>query len=200
MSDKPFDDARKAPNQRKESEGKSILDCKYWCVKHGWQTKEKCGICLKVSDVFSKVNHPPHYTYGEIECMTYIEDQGLDKDHCLATALAYIVRAPHKGEFKRDIEKAVWYLNRRLTLIPDVLKEINGPLTLPDFTLKGAGCPPPGTTYGADGKIKIESVPCKKEECEDCTRCETCPICGDCIEHDPRCECYYLSGRFPDVN
>lgn len=58
------------------------------------------------------VNSPPHYTVGGIETIDFIEAKKLP--HHLATAVAYIARAQHKGTEKQDIQKAVWYLNRYL--------------------------------------------------------------------------------------
>lgn len=58
------------------------------------------------------VNCPPHYTVGSMETIEAIE--GLDLDYHRGNAVKYIARAPHKGEEKRDIEKAIWYLRRYL--------------------------------------------------------------------------------------
>ena len=61
-----------------------------------------------------KVNHPEHYNKGKIEAIDAIEDWGLDFN--LGNAVKYICRAEHKGEFKQDIKKAIWYLQRSLKL------------------------------------------------------------------------------------
>ena len=63
------------------------------------------------------VNHPPHYNTGSIEVIDFIEDQGLEYHE--ANALKYITRAGKKNPDTRieDLEKAVWYLNRKLTLL-----------------------------------------------------------------------------------
>ena len=58
------------------------------------------------------VNHPPHYTMGKIEVIDAIEDWNLD--HHRASAVAYIVRSPHKGTEVQDLEKAIWYLQRKV--------------------------------------------------------------------------------------
>ena len=61
------------------------------------------------------VNHPEHYTKGrQYETIAVLEDWGLDRDYYLGNALKYISRAGRKGGFKEDIEKAIWYLERRL--------------------------------------------------------------------------------------
>ncbi len=63
------------------------------------------------------VNHPSHYTDGKYETIDFIEAQNLDKDFYSANAVKYISRAGKKGtgKEKEDIQKAIWYLSRKLT-------------------------------------------------------------------------------------
>lgn len=62
-----------------------------------------------------KVNHPTHYTYGEIEIIDFIEQ--VTKDYkpelafAIGNAIKYISRANRKNG-KEDLDKARWYLNR----------------------------------------------------------------------------------------
>lgn len=62
-----------------------------------------------------KVNHPSHYTYGDIEIMDFIEQ--VTKDYkpelafAIGNAIKYISRANRKNG-KEDLDKARWYLNR----------------------------------------------------------------------------------------
>ena len=74
---------------------------------------------FKLADM---VNHPLHYNTGSIEVIDFIEDQGLEYHE--ANAIKYITRAGKKNPDTRveDLEKAVWYLNRKIAL----LKEISG--------------------------------------------------------------------------
>jgi hypothetical protein len=60
------------------------------------------------------VNSPDHYTSGGIETIDFIEAKGLD--FCTANAVKYISRAGKKSKEKEveDLEKAVWYLNRKI--------------------------------------------------------------------------------------
>ena len=60
----------------------------------------------------SAVDHPPHYNQGRIEPIAVIEDWNLD--FCLGNTVKYIARAPHKGTELQDLEKAAWYLARRI--------------------------------------------------------------------------------------
>ena len=66
---------------------------------------------LELEDV---VNHPTHYTDGKIEVIDYIEDKQLG--FCLGNAIKYISRAGKKNKDKEieDLEKAIWYINRRI--------------------------------------------------------------------------------------
>lgn len=62
-----------------------------------------------------KVNHPLHYTYGNIEIIEFIEQ--VTKDYkpelafAIGNAIKYISRANRKNG-KEDLDKARWYLNR----------------------------------------------------------------------------------------
>ncbi|WP_211233345.1 DUF3310 domain-containing protein [Brevibacterium album] len=59
------------------------------------------------------VTNPPHYTDGRsIEPISVIEDWGLG--YHTGNALKYISRAGRKSDEIQDLEKAVWYLNRRI--------------------------------------------------------------------------------------
>lgn len=63
-----------------------------------------------------KINHPKHYNTGKIEVIEFLEDKKLDFH--LANAVKYISRAGHKDPdtFVEDLEKAIWYLRRRVEL------------------------------------------------------------------------------------
>ncbi len=58
------------------------------------------------------VNHPNHYTNGDIEVIDYIEDKGFN--YHLGNAIKYISRCEHKGKKVEDLEKAIWYVNREI--------------------------------------------------------------------------------------
>ena len=61
------------------------------------------------------INQPPHYTYGDIEIIDFIEQVTAQYPPELAfaigSAIKYIARANHKNG-KEDIDKAKWYLQR----------------------------------------------------------------------------------------
>ena len=69
---------------------------------------------------YDPVNSPKHYTDTKIEVIDYIEDKNLG--FCLGNAVKYISRAGRKqsaalGEKDKtiqDLEKAIWYINRRI--------------------------------------------------------------------------------------
>lgn len=62
-----------------------------------------------------KVNHPPHYTQGKVECIDAIESAcaGLDgfEGYCTGNALKYLYRWKHKNGLE-DLQKARWYINK----------------------------------------------------------------------------------------
>lgn len=69
----------------------------------------------KVSEkVCDNVNHPSHYTSGQIEVIDFIEDK--DLGFHLGNAVKYISRAGRKNPDKtiEDLRKAAWYLNRQI--------------------------------------------------------------------------------------
>ena len=76
--------------------------------------------CKEVNEVKDDpVNHPSHYTDGNIEVITYIEDKGLIEGFCKGNAIKYISRAGKKESAAlqidekeiQDIKKARWYLD-----------------------------------------------------------------------------------------
>lgn len=68
-----------------------------------------------LSRIFDPVQNPSHYTEGRVyEPVKVIEDWGLD--YHLGTALKYISRAGRKSSFVEDIQKAIFYLERRVSI------------------------------------------------------------------------------------
>jgi len=60
----------------------------------------------------SAVDHPKHYNITKFEVIDIIEE--FELGFHLGNAIKYILRAKHKGKYKEDLEKAIWYLNREL--------------------------------------------------------------------------------------
>lgn len=60
------------------------------------------------------VNHPSHYTDGNIEVIDFIEDKKLNYHR--GNAVKYICRAGKKDPAKEveDLQKAIWYINREI--------------------------------------------------------------------------------------
>lgn len=61
------------------------------------------------------VNHPPHYTHGDVECidairasMTYDEFAGYLKGN----SIKYLWRYRDKGNEVQDLEKCLWYVEK----------------------------------------------------------------------------------------
>ena len=57
------------------------------------------------------VNHPPHYQQhaSGVEAIEICEQL----PYHLAQAMRYVLRHEHKGNPRQDLEKALWYLDRR---------------------------------------------------------------------------------------
>lgn len=73
-----------------------------------------------MENVNDPVNRPSHYTDGKIEVIDFIEDKKLG--FCLGNAIKYIARAGKKNKDKEveDLEKAIWYIKRRIKEIQEV--------------------------------------------------------------------------------
>ena len=70
------------------------------------------------------VNHPEHYGGKEniYEVVKVCEAWGLDKDAYIFNVVKYVARAGKKDTDKelQDLEKAKWYLERRIERIKNV--------------------------------------------------------------------------------
>ena len=78
--------------------------------------KEELEVKLEKEDV---INHPKHYTQGEIECIEvikYINDklhmEGYE-GYCLGNFIKYIWRCNFKNGWE-DIDKSIFYLDELL--------------------------------------------------------------------------------------
>lgn len=61
------------------------------------------------------VNHPSHYTHGEIECIDALRAASTLEQfvaHCRLTAIKYSWRAGLKLDTAEDLRKGAWYLLR----------------------------------------------------------------------------------------
>ena len=67
------------------------------------------------------VNHPEHYTYGQIETIDYMMQVAtLYPGHqavLVGNVIKYISRAPLKGDKEKDLKKAQWYLNKLVEVL-----------------------------------------------------------------------------------
>ena len=80
------------------------------------------GVPVPVTD---NVNHPPHYTKGNIECIEALEAMvGADHflSHCQLTAVAYLWRWRDKGGAE-DLKKAKRYVERMIFTLEKEKKE-----------------------------------------------------------------------------
>lgn len=61
------------------------------------------------------VNHPAHYTTGDIECIDAMESSSTREEflgHLKLTAMKYIWRLGKKDNTLQDAKKAKWYLDK----------------------------------------------------------------------------------------
>ena len=66
-------------------------------------------------DSFSTVNHPSHYTQGEIECIDAIKASMTHEEfigYLKGNVIKYVWRYRQKGKPSEDLAKAQWYLTR----------------------------------------------------------------------------------------
>lgn len=73
--------------------------------------------CKKCNEYFldckcDKVNHPSHYQGKKFEVIDIIDDFNLNFN--LGNAIKYILRSGKKEDKKKDLEKAIWYLQREI--------------------------------------------------------------------------------------
>ena len=74
------------------------------------------------------INHPSYYADGKIEVIEFIEDKNFG--YCLGNAIKYISRAGKKSRETeiQDLQKAVWYINRRIQKLSEQQKAVNAKL------------------------------------------------------------------------
>ena len=85
-----------------------------------------------------RVNHPSHYTFGDIEVIDYIRDKLTSKEfqgYCEGNVLKYVSRWRHKGGVE-DLKKAEvylkWMIESAERLDPKEYGPLGDPLYCPD--------------------------------------------------------------------
>lgn len=63
------------------------------------------------------VNHPSHYTQGGVEVLDVI--LAYDLDFLTGNVLKYVCRSKFKGREREDLEKALFYLKKKLELVKE---------------------------------------------------------------------------------
>lgn len=67
------------------------------------------------------INHPPHYNTGKFETIDVVADIIQFYPPGIASfdagqVIKYVARAPHKGSYFQDLQKAQWYLTHLIAL------------------------------------------------------------------------------------
>lgn len=86
------------------------LQCKECGEISATLVNDVCNTCLSKKDDDDVIDWPKHYNAGKIQPIDVIEDWQLD--FRLANAVKYIARHSHKENAKKDLEKAIWYIQR----------------------------------------------------------------------------------------
>ena len=76
-----------------------------------WETKNDRVLCE------SKVDHPPHYNNGGIECIDAIKASMTEEEYkgfLKGNVMKYLWRYELKENPKQDLKKAQWYLDKLL--------------------------------------------------------------------------------------
>ena len=74
------------------------------------------------------VNHPPHYTVGNIECIDYLKDSMNSVafiGFLEGNAKKYLHRYNYKGQRISDLQKAQYYLNKLIETIKELERKTN---------------------------------------------------------------------------
>jgi hypothetical protein len=80
-------------------------------------TEELAAYFESLPDDTDSVNHPSHYTAGNIECIDYIEDTLSYEEfqgYLRGCMMKYQHRMMSKGSPDTNLEKLLWYGNRLL--------------------------------------------------------------------------------------
>ena len=70
-------------------------------------------------EIEDMVNHPPHYTSGDIECIDAMEACSTREQfegYLKNAVIKYLWRFEKKEDRLNDLEKARWYLNKLIKL------------------------------------------------------------------------------------
>ena len=80
----------------------------------------------RLQDTHEQVNHPPHYTQLDVECIDVIA--GLALGYHEGCAMKYLWRVRHKDDLLTNLKKARWYLDRKIQTLEEEADAGNGDL------------------------------------------------------------------------
>lgn len=72
-----------------------------------------------LNKIEENVNHPAHYKKGGIEVIDFIMGW-FEKDYLLGNVCKYISRSKFKGKELEDLKKALWYLNKKISILEKI--------------------------------------------------------------------------------
>lgn len=87
----------------------------YWTKKNAAAVSEPPGeACAEVAPIPDMVNHPAHYTFSKYE-VADVSDEWYCAEPLLWNANKYLARWDKKGDPIENLEKAVWYIQRKIS-------------------------------------------------------------------------------------
>jgi hypothetical protein len=109
---------------RWDSKGDPIANLKkaLWYLERFIQFLGNNGELLKdITESYEEqVDHPDHYNQGKYECIEVIEDNpALYNHYHVSNSFKYLWRWREKGEPIQNLEKAAWYLKRKISLLEE---------------------------------------------------------------------------------
>lgn len=111
-------------NECRIKEHTRCMPCAEWVTENPERAAELMGYDL-VTDENDMVNHPAHYTAGDVECIDALKSMVAGYTNTCQACLAwqvvkYIWRLPLKENALQDAKKAQYYLNQ---LIEELSKD-----------------------------------------------------------------------------
>jgi len=87
------------------------LECRHAVIEEG----AICPECRNELNI-DMVNHPSHYGSGVYEVIKILEHFDKTLSFSLLNALKYIMRCELKGNKQQDLKKAIFYIQRELSI------------------------------------------------------------------------------------
>ena len=102
-----------------------------WYINRYIKFIETTGVKFDIiTGIREHIENPDHYNKAKYECIDLIEKLGLYKSHHVANAFKYLYRWDSKDNPVENLDKARWYLDRKIELMSTVEES---PLSNPNY-------------------------------------------------------------------